>query len=149
MLRVNRYDNFNELEKHYSLEEIINFLYAYLDKFGDSKSAIKKSIEYAFSEESGKGGFVLTGTWQGNLVAVVVMNKTGMSEYIPDNVLVYVAVNSEYRNKGIGASIIKEAIQNSEGNVKLHVEYDNPAKRLYERLGFENKYAEMRFTKEN
>ena len=33
-----------------------------------------------------------------------------------------------------------------EGDTKLHVEYDNPAKRLYERLGFENKYAEMRWS---
>ncbi|MDK2978441.1 MAG: hypothetical protein PWP52_1155, partial [Bacteroidales bacterium] len=32
-------------------------------------------------------------------------------------------------------------------DVKLHVEYDNPAKRLYERLGMTTKYAEMRLKK--
>ena len=33
----------------------------------------------------------------------------------------------------------------TEGDLALHVEYDNPAKRLYERLGFRSKYAEMRY----
>jgi len=39
------------------------------------------------------------------------------------------------------------AIELCDGDVKLHVEYDNPAKRLYERIGFKNKYADMRFKK--
>ncbi|MDD2413380.1 MAG: GNAT family N-acetyltransferase, partial [Bacteroidales bacterium] len=64
--------------------------------------------------------------------------------FIPENILVYIAVDGQYRGKGFGAEIIKEAIKNTKGNIKLHVEYDNPAKRLYERLGFTSKYAEMR-----
>ncbi|MDX5426634.1 MAG: GNAT family N-acetyltransferase, partial [Bacteroidota bacterium] len=34
-----------------------------------------------------------------------------------------------------------------EGNVALHVEPDNPAKYLYENIGFTNKYLEMRYQK--
>ncbi|MDD3860747.1 MAG: GNAT family N-acetyltransferase, partial [Bacteroidales bacterium] len=71
--------------------------------------------------------------------------NTGMSGYIPENILVYIAVDSKHRGKGFGAEIIKEAVKRTKGNIKLHVEYDNPAKRLYERLGFTTKYAEMRF----
>ena len=51
--------------------------------------------------------------------------------------------------KGEGAfarRIIEEACGGLDGAVKLHVEYDNPAKRLYERIGFSTKYAEMRYT---
>ena len=76
------------------------------------------------------------------------MNRTGMSGYIPDNVLVYVAVDTEYRGKGFGREIVNKAISMADGDVKLHVEYENPAKRLYERIGFTTKYAEMRFIKE-
>ena len=75
------------------------------------------------------------------------MNKTGMSGYIPDNILVYVAVDASLRGKGIGAQIIKKSFELAEGDIKLHVEYDNPAKRLYERLGMTTKYAEMRLKK--
>ena len=70
-----------------------------------------------------------------------------MEEYIPENILVYVAVDGAVRNKGIGRKIVEEAVKESRGNVALHVEYDNPAKRLYERLGFTTKYAEMRYKK--
>ena len=44
---------------------------------------------------------------------------------------------------------MKEALKFCDGGVALHVEPDNPAKFLYEKLGFTNKYLEMRYTKEN
>jgi len=68
-----------------------------------------------------------------------------MVNYIPDRILVYVAVNAKYRGKGFGKQIIEESFKHCDGNVKLHVEYENPAKRLYERIGFTDKYAEMRY----
>ena len=49
--------------------------------------------------------------------------------------------------RGIGGRLIEHCLGLCNGDVKLHVEYDNPAKRLYERLGFESKYAEMRWTR--
>ena len=70
-------------------------------------------------------------------------------EYIPENILVYIAVNSKFRNKGIGRQIVERGIKEADGDVKLHVEYENPAKRLYERIGFTTKYAEMRYKKGN
>lgn len=85
--------------------------------------------------------------YEDNLVGGLIMNNTGMGGYIPDNILVYVAVDASYRNKGFGRQIVNKGIELAEGDVKLHVELDNPAKRLYERVGFTNKYAEMRFKK--
>jgi GNAT superfamily N-acetyltransferase len=127
--------------------EFINFLYKHLERFGDTKEAISKSIDYAFSPDEGKGGFLLIAYDDNKLVGELVMNKTGMEGYIPENILVYVAVDGALRGKGYGNKICKQAIELSEGNVALHVEYDNPARRLYERLGFTTKYAEMRLTK--
>jgi ribosomal protein S18 acetylase RimI-like enzyme len=39
------------------------------------------------------------------------------------------------------------AIEHTQGNIALHVEPDNPARKLYEKLGFTNKYLEMRLNK--
>ena len=43
----------------------------------------------------------------------------------------------EFQNKGIGTKLIKELIETSDKPVRLHVLKVNPARRLYERLGFE------------
>ena len=139
----------NGFDNELSRQGFIDFLFEHLDKFGDSKEAIGKSVDYAFSGEKGCGGFLLAAYNDDELVGELVMNRTGMSGYIPENVLVYVAVDSAYRGKGYGGDIVNKAIALADGNVKLHVEYDNPAKRLYERIGFTTKYAEMRFIKEN
>ncbi len=126
-------------------DEFVDFLFVHLEQFGDPKEDINKCLDYAFSGEKSSGGFALAAYDENKLVGAVIMNKTGMSGYIPDWILVYIAVDSSQRGKGIGKQIIEEVYKNCKGDVKLHVEYDNPAKRLYERMGFVNKYADMRY----
>jgi GNAT superfamily N-acetyltransferase len=138
---INTFEDFKSITK----DEFIDLLFVHLDRFGDPRNQIEDCLNYALSTEEGKGGFALAAFYDGNPVGALIMNKTGMGGYIPENILVYIAVNSEYRGKGIGRQIIEKSAEIAEGDIKLHVEYDNPAKRLYERVGFTNKYAEMRF----
>jgi len=70
-----------------------------------------------------------------------------MSGYIPENILVYIAVDSNTRGTGVGKKLMKKAMSIAKGNIALHVEPNNPAKFLYEKLGFTNKYLEMRYEK--
>lgn len=147
MLDIKKIEKESDFNESLNREMIVDFLHTHLDKFGDPKEQISKSIDYAFSDSEGKGGFLLAGYYEGKLAAALVMNNTGMQGYIPENILVYVAVDSQFRNKGLGKQIVKFAFDEADGAVKLHVEYDNPAKRLYERLGMTTKYAEMRYTK--
>ena len=146
-MNITRFDSYTELEKKISADRLVDFLHTHLDQFGDEKTAIKKCLDFAFNVNGGLGGFVLTAELEGKIVGVLIMNKTGMEGYIPENILVYVAVDAGLRGKGIGKSIVEMALEEAEGDVKLHVEYDNPAKHLYERLGFASKYAEMRWTR--
>lgn len=78
---------------------------------------------------------------------VVVVNQTGMKGYIPENILVYIATHNELRGKGIGKKMMLKAIEIADGNIALHVEPDNPARFLYEKIGFTSKYLEMRYIK--
>lgn len=134
-----------QMEKHgISKAQFIDFLHTHLDRFRDSKEAIGEAVDYAFSKDAGRGGFVSVAEEGGRIEGGLLMIKTGMTKYIPENILVYVAVDSSKRGKGIGKELIEASLSHTDGNTALHVEYDNPAKRLYERIGFKSKYAEMR-----
>lgn len=125
--------------------KIVNFLYEHLDQYGDAKEAIQKCIDYVFTPN--KGGLILLAIENNEIVGATIINKTGMSGYIPENILVYIAVNKNQRGKGVGKQIMQKAIENTEGDIALHVEKDNPAKFLYEKMGFTNPYLEMRLKK--
>lgn len=148
MIEIKDYNELKDEGVDLTLDDIVTFLHDHLDRFRDSKPDIRKSLDYALSDAEGMGGFILVAREDEDIVGALVMNETGMSGYIPENILVYVAVDASRRGKGIGGKIVKEALARAKGDVKLHVEHDNPAKRLYERLGFTSKYAEMRYTKE-
>lgn len=125
--------------------KIVNFLYEHLDQYGDAKDAIQKCIDYVFTPN--KGGLILLAIENNEIVGATIINKTGMSGYIPENILVYIAVNKNQRGKGVGKQIMQKAIENTDGDIALHVEKDNPAKFLYEKMGFSNPYLEMRLKK--
>ncbi len=128
--------------------KVVDFLFQHLDQFGDTKTAIMNSIDYALIPHAMAGGFILTAIEEDEIVGAVVMNKTGMKEYIPENILVYIAVHKDKRGEGIGKQLMKEAIKMAKGDIALHVEPDNPARLLYERMDFTSKYLEMRFIRD-
>lgn len=128
-------------------ERIVDFLFEQLGRYGDAKQDIFKAMEYALHPSQDKGGFVMIAEQDGVLVGAVVINRTGMEGYIPENILVYIATHSEQRGKGIGKELMQRVMAMADGDIALHVEPDNPAKRLYDRLGFTNKYLEMRYKK--
>ncbi len=131
----------------FSKSDIVDFLHEFLNKFRDDKKSIENAINYALSDAESKGGFVLIGLHEKQLAGVLVMNNTGMSGYIPDHIIVYVATNPKFWIKGYGKEMIEKSLELCTGDVKLHVEYNNPARKLYEKIGFKNKYAEMRYSK--
>lgn len=125
-------------------DRIADFLFTHLDQYGDKREDIMKAIDYAQKETASHGGYIVVGEIDGDIVGSVVINRTGMEGYIPENILVYIAVDASQRGKGIGKQLMQKAINLAQGDIALHVEPDNPARHLYEKLGFTNKYLEMR-----
>jgi ribosomal protein S18 acetylase RimI-like enzyme len=125
---------------------VAQFLFQHLGEFGDPLDQIQACLDYVLNPD--KGGRVFLAVEGAEIVGAVVINDTGMSGYIPEHILVYIAVHERMRGQGVGKTLMQAAIANSPGNMALHVEPHNPALRLYERLGFENKYLEMRHNKQ-
>ena len=149
MIKIQKYS----VKEPMSIEEqenVVNFLFKSLEEYGDPKNDINKCINYAMnklSDDRETSGMVLTATLEGKMVGAVILNDTGMGGYIPENILVYIATDANHRGQGIGKKLMREAIDSVDGDIALHVEPENPAKKLYESLGFTNKYLEMRFKK--
>ncbi len=131
----------------FSRDDIANFLYSHLDEYGDTKEAILKCIAYAYGDHPGQDGFILIAHEGESIAGVVIINHTNMGDFIPEHILVYIAVDGAQRGKGIGKKLMEHIIKETEGDIALHVEPDNPAKFLYEKYGFTNKYLEMRLSK--
>ncbi len=140
--------SFKDFDENLQTQMLIEFLYLHLDRFRDSREAITACLEYAMSDMAAKGGFVVLALENNEIAGAVVMINTGMKYYIPEYFLVYIAVHAQKRNKGLGRKLLEKVISMVEGDIALHVEYDNPAKRLYEKVGFKSKYAEMRYNRE-
>lgn len=128
-------------------KEIADFLFNHLDQFGDEHEAIMRCINFALDDKTKFGGFILVSEEAGQITGAVIINKTGMAGYIPENILVYIAVHKDYRGKGLGKDLMLKTFEKAEGSIKLHVEPENPARYLYEKLGFTSKYLEMRLNR--
>lgn len=126
-----------------NLNALEGFLHTHLGRYRDDRSAIRKGFEYLLSETGGGQAYVLT--HQSQISGVCLTLKTHMKEFLPENFLLYIAIDSDRRGNGLGRQLL-EFVQNDLGTeICLHVEKDNPAKSLYERMGFTNKYDEMRY----
>lgn len=145
-MNITTFDAFNRITT-LQINQVTNFLYHHLGEYGDSEKAIRKAIQYAAKERAGLGGLIFVMKDQNTIVGAVVINKTGMEDYIPENILVYIATHKDYRGRGLGKKLMTYAINNCNGDIALHVEPNNPAIKLYEKLGFTTPYLEMRLKK--
>lgn len=143
MIETRIFDEENKLSSNEKVE-VVDFLYTNLQEYGDPKTHIQKAIEYSLKEFTSFGGFIILLKENDKIIAATVVNSTGMGGYIPENILVYIATDKEYRGKGLGKTLLQKTINHAKGDIALHVDSGNPAKQLYEKFGFTNPYLEMR-----
>src|SRR6056297_2591225 len=86
---------------------VIDFLYDNLQEYGDPRPDIEKAVDYALKETKSFGGFIVVSHYEDEIAGVVVINQTGMKDYIPENILVYIATHKNLRGKGIGKQLME------------------------------------------
>jgi ribosomal protein S18 acetylase RimI-like enzyme len=124
--------------------QILDFLFEHLDQYGDAREDINNCLNYALKETESFGGKIFAIFEEDKVIGCSVINHTGMKGYIPENILVYIAIHQSHRGEGLGSKLMSMITENLEGDIALHVEANNPAKFLYEKFGFTNPYLEMR-----
>jgi len=135
----------DQLPEGIDLEGLAVFFHEKMKPYHDTRDDVARGLEYAF--DPARGGFLVLAMQDRAPVGGLVMLRTHMSGYIPPNLLLFLAVEPTLRGRGLGGRLIGLAAARCEGDIKLHVEPDNPAVRLYGRAGFETKYLEMRWSR--
>jgi [ribosomal protein S18]-alanine N-acetyltransferase len=143
-ISLDHFDRESAMPEWLTVDALAEYLHEVMKPYNDTVPDVLEGLRYALSDQPGRGGFIITASREKRLLGAIVMLDTGMSGYVPANLLLFVAVSPELRGHGLGTRLIKSAAKLCRGAVKLHVEPDNPARRLYERLGFTSKYVEMR-----
>lgn len=144
MQKIKIFDAGNRLSKT-EKREVVDFLHENLEQYGDSKADITKAIDYSLQEYDSDGGFTMVIQDDEKIRGAVVINRTGMSGYIPENILVYIATDKNCRGEGLGKKLLRDAIDHTQGDIALHVDADNEgARMLYQKFGFQTPYLEMR-----
>jgi len=146
-IKLHEIHSFQDFPEWITPDQLAEFLHESLKPYEDPVEEVRRGITDALDPAYGEKGFVLLAEADHKPLGSLIMLRTGMKGYIPENLLLMVAVDPSTRGKGLGARIINRSFELADGDVKLHVEYDNPAKHLYERLGMISKYAEMRYHK--
>lgn len=122
-------------------DALAGFLFMQLEKYADPLLDIKEALDFVHK----KGGFIVA-AYEGKMIkGAVVIAETGMRKYMPENVLVYIAVDASSRGQGIGTKLVEMSLEKLEGEIAIHLKTDNPAKKLFENQGFEKVCMEMRY----
>jgi [ribosomal protein S18]-alanine N-acetyltransferase len=123
--------------------KLIKFLHQELGQYRDPEEDIQACLDYILNPA--QGGHVFLAQDEAEIAGVVFVTKTNMHKFVPGYLLVYIATGENRRGQGIGKGLLT-LVQTTLGSaIALHVEHDNPARKLYERVGFTSKYAEMRW----
>ncbi len=140
---VTAYENASTL----LINKIVNFVYRNQVGTRDNLDSIFKSVDYALSPFKYQGGFILIAQHQNNLTGAVVINRTNMEGYNPRNLMTYLAIDSLNTVKGLDKKLLNKAIEITMGDLACHISIDSPMIGLFEEVGFEKNYFELRMKK--
>lgn len=138
---LNTTDFVTTLEK----EAIINFLMANLDEYQDSRDNVSRAVEYALSKFPHQGGFVLIGRVAEKIIGVCVVNRTNFEGYFAENILAFLAVNSEERRKGVATEFLKQAKIYTKGSIAVRLKPDEIVADLFRKSDFGQDAHEFTF----
>ncbi len=122
-----------------STDELVSLISHWLMEYTDPDYEIRDALRSAFDK-----GFVLMAHYNNELAGIAIVVHTSFEDFIPTYHLGYIATKRTIKGRGIATQLLNKAIEESNGNISLHVEKDNDrAIKLYEKMGFEKSYFRM------
>lgn len=103
---------------------------------------IWRSVDYSLSLSKNQGGFILLTKEDGDITGALVINRTSMEDYIPENILIHLVIGAHVNKNDTGLRLLRMAIELTKGKLAVRLNKDHPDRSLYEVLGFRERYIE-------
>ena len=100
---------------------LIGFLRQYSDVTWIQPEGIQKAVEYAVKEIPSFGGFIVTVEEDHQILAALIINKTGMQSYLAEHIIVMNAIMPEYVNGPIMNELLRKAYGVAKGDIAMIV----------------------------
>lgn len=124
------------------MERITRFILDNSCEKGLSYEYVWKSVEYALSLSRNQGGFILLAREDGDITGVLVINRTSMEDYIPENILTHLVIGPHVNRNITGTKLLGMAIEITKGKIAVRLNKDHPDLSLYEIMGFRERFIE-------
>lgn len=122
---------------------IVSFLSQYSETVWMEETAIYQAVDYAIKETPSFGGFIVTAEQDHQIIAALVINKTGMHGYMPQNIAVLNAVLPEYKNTNLIKELKAKAMMLTKGNIAIVVNNHGIKDMELQNMALEAKYMQM------
>jgi len=115
---ISKYDAFSSMN-YFKKTALVDFLCAVNDIPASQRERVVQSVDYALKETISFGGFIVTLEKLNKFVGAVVVNKSGMGGFLPDNLVVLSGVAPIKSQEEIIALLLKEADMYAMGNIAI------------------------------
>jgi|SRR5690606_11622110 len=143
IMRITTYDAYTRLSPM-DVARLARFIHAHQDAPHTTKRAIGKAIEYSAKEIPGLGGYVFVLQEKEEILGLMVVNKTGMGDYIPENFIAFLTIHREHLEAGFEQALMDYALQYCKGDIAIHIKTLGRNMEFLQRNGFELTHMEMR-----
>ncbi|TXB63022.1 GNAT family N-acetyltransferase [Phaeodactylibacter luteus] len=110
-----------------------------------SRESILEALDYAVKGKPSFGGFITVAIDGSDILGAVVANCTGMEAYNPKYLFVFVTLGrAEGHADGLLQNLLERALQHADGDIAMHVKPGHPALSIFQQMGFEAEYLELR-----
>ena len=145
MVKQTIYDPFTKITP-FEKSRVSRFLIKNQEMENLQQTQISAAVEAAVKDVHSFGGFIMTMSDDDELIAVVVVNHTGMERFGPGHLISYFATHKAHQNVGIGRKLLANTISKLNGDVVTHLPLQNPDSELFRELGFETTRVSLQLT---
>ncbi|MCJ7801337.1 MAG: alanine racemase [Candidatus Marinimicrobia bacterium] len=146
-VQINYVQTENELPDWMNFNDIIRFLQTHLIPYDETQEIISNTIDYALSVHPAGKGFILLATSEKRILGALVCIQTEKFIKTTEHKIAYICVHKNHRRKGWGTKLISEAINCTDGDLRLSIEKTSNSIKLFKKLGFNDHHLNLHFQK--